>query len=191
MPKQDMEDKLQRFRTAVFKEVEASIAREDAEAKQQMQAEYGHYEAQLDSVYARMLTESKARLEQKYKREESRAQLAAGKTELLCRKQALDELEAAVKQRILAYLATESYRQQLIDTVKAFVKENAAPDLTILVRAEDVALLQAAVKKTAVQADKTNKLGGFAAMLPSKGICVNATIAPRLAAALNDAAKEI
>lgn len=190
MYRQDMEDKLSRFRAAVFREVEESIAKEDNEAAETLAAELEAFQASEQEIYEKKYREEIARLEKSAAQELSHAQLSASKAGLICRKEALDAIESAVTERILAYLNDQAYRETLIGSVAALSRKY--PDgVSILLRKEDISLMKKAFPSMEVKEDKHNRLGGFTAFPARGGICVDATIAGRLQRAMQHAAKEL
>jgi vacuolar-type H+-ATPase subunit E/Vma4 len=191
MAEQNIEEKLQKFRDAVFREVKKNIKAKDSAAKQQCADELQQFELQLDSELQLQEKQQKAHLEQESSRRLGQSSREQHQAVLLCRKEAIAQIEEKTKARIADYLATDSYQKQLLAAIQAFLQQYGASGQVFYLRAEDLPLAKQADEKANFCADRQNKLGGFAVADEAKGLYYDYTIASRFQSALEQLAKEI
>lgn len=102
------------------------------------------------------------------------------------RKRITDEVFAAAVEKILAYTATEEYRQALIKQAKEAAALCEGDACTLSLRPDDLPfadVIAAQFPSAAIREDSTITLGGFKAQCDKQGILIDCTLDAKLSEA--------
>lgn len=177
-----IDEKLKRFETIIFSDVDVKINAANAEIDNYKQTTLAaHREELIDKYFVYMqdrVKQIKTQMGQQLSREELNAQ-----RELLHYRNGLaDQVFSAVKQRLADYTAGAEYGPYLTEKIQTALNDNPGTEYDLLVREADLSLLQDAAFTPAVRiaADNSIRLGGFILLSQSQGIMIDESFDSRL-----------
>ncbi len=177
-----IDEKLKRFETIIFSDVDVKINAANAEIDNYKQTTLAaHREELIDKYFVYMqdrVKQIKTQMGQQLSREELNAQ-----RELLHYRNGLaDQVFSGVKQRLAEYTAGAEYGPYLTEKIQAALNDNPGTEYDLLVREADLSLLQDAAFTPAVRiaADNSIRLGGFILLSQSQGIMIDESFDSRL-----------
>lgn len=174
------DEKLAKFRKAVFAEADKQAAQILADIGKHRQEELDKTKDEALELHFRSMQKQLNQIKQDCKRDVSKADLAA-KRELLTRREELcGQVFAHVRERLREFTSSAEYKSYLLDKIAAAFKSCPAKDSVLYLTASDLHFqkdLQSRLGfEISVQEMDNDKIGGFLLKNEPLGIAVDETL---------------
>ncbi len=179
------QEKLSKFKQAVFSDVDSKISVIQQEAEELKKASLAQAEdEQLNDAYS-YIQSNVAKIKAEYKLIVAKADLAAKQEVLLQRENYRKSMLETVRQRLVEFTKTAEYKSYLLKKLEEVSKSYPLSHSTILFKEEDSWLEQEAKAKFAVEdcifePSSAIKIGGFSIRNEKSGYLVDETLESKL-----------
>jgi V/A-type H+-transporting ATPase subunit E len=179
------QEKLSKFRQAVFSDVESKISVIQQEAEELKKASLAQTEnEQLNDAYS-YIQSNVAKIKAEFKLIVAKADLAAKQEVLLQRENYRRSMLAAVRQRLVDFTKTDEYKSYLLSKLEEVSKSYPLSHSVILFQEEDSWLEQEVKTKFApedcvFQSSPAIKIGGFIIRNEESGYLIDETLESKL-----------
>lgn len=176
-----IDEKIKRFETIIFSDVDAKINAVMAEADQHKKAALAeHHEKVMDEYFDYMQKQVKE-IESDVRQRISWAELDAQRELLLYRNQLSDKVFSSVKSALLSFTETDDYSVYLSEHIRKSIETSKLGSVSILLRKEDLALVRAdQFPAASVTKDDSIRLGGFVLLDEENGVIIDESFDSRL-----------
>ena len=179
------QEKLSKFKQAVFSDVDSKISVIQQEAEELKKASLAQTEdEQLNDAYS-YIQSNVAKIKAEYKLIVAKADLVAKQEVLLERENYRKSMLETVRQRLVEFTKTAEYKSYLLKKLEEISKSYPLSHSTILFKEEDSWLEQEVKAKFAVEdcvfeASPAIKIGGFSIRNETSGYLVDETLESKL-----------
>lgn len=182
----DENEKLEKFKSAVFAEIDIKTTQIQQEAEEFKEQEIEKRKnEQLEKSYFLIQNKSEE-IKQQCKRDVAKHSLEAKRSLLIKRNEITQRVFDNVRNNILEYAKTPEYKQYLLKSIDVFSKNNSYESIDILVRNEDMKfsdeIKTAYAKNCNVKEFPSIKVGGFIARNEEIGVYFDETLEKKLEA---------
>ena len=176
-----IEEKLKRFETIIFSDVDAKIRAVMDEADQHKKAALAEHREQVMDEYFDYMQKQVKEIESDVRQKISKAELDAQRELLLYRSQLSDRVFSAVKEALLRFTSSDDYSAYLSEHIRKSIEASGLGSVSILLRKEDLSLISAdRFPNAAVSEDGSIRLGGFVLLDEESGVMVDESFDSRL-----------
>lgn len=177
-----IDEKLKRFENIIFSDVDAKINAANAATDNFKQTALAAHREKLIDEYFVFMQDQVKQIKTQMGQQLSKEELDAQRELLHCRSGLVDQVFAAVKQRLADYTAGAEYGSYLAEKIKAALSSNPLPEYDLLVREDDLSLIRAEMFTTPVHiaADNSIRLGGFILLSQSQGVMIDESFDSKL-----------
>lgn len=179
------QEKLSKFKQAVFNDIEAKISAIQKEAEELKKASLAQTEdEQLNDAYS-YIQNNVAKIKAEYKLMIAKADLAAKQDVLLKREDYRLAMLESVRSRLVDFTKTAEYKEYLLHKFEAISKSYSLDHSMILFNEADSWLEQEIMSKYQLedcqfQASPTVKIGGFSIRNETNGYLIDETLESKL-----------
>lgn len=178
-----IDEKLKRFESIIFSDVDEKVGAVIAEADQNKEAALAEHREKVTDEYFDYMQKQVKEIHADTKRRISKAELDARRELLAHRNQLADQVFSAVKAALLAFTEAADYPTYLAEHIRAAMAEAKLPACSILLREADLPLVSAAdFSVSSVSADADIRLGGFILLDTENGIMIDESFDSKLEA---------
>lgn len=176
-----IEEKLKRFEKIILSDVDAKINTIISEADQHKETALAEHHEKVVDEYFDYMQKQVREIEADVRQRVSKTELDAQRELLLYRGKLADRVFSSVKSMLLEYTKSNDYPQYLSEHIKASISASQLSSVTILLRKEDLSLIDAGLFPSAsVSEDDSIRLGGFVLLDRDNGILVDESFDSRL-----------
>lgn len=177
-----IDEKLQRFENIIFSDVDAKVNATIEEADRNKENALSEHQEKIMDKYFDYMQDQVQLIQSDIKRQMAKAELSAKRELLLYRNQISDKVFQNVKKQLSDFAQSDDYPIYLTDSIRDCLQNQSMQDVKILVRKEDLSLLQENefTQQFAVEQDSSIQLGGFILLDKSAGTMIDQSFDSKL-----------
>lgn len=177
-----IDEKLQRFENIIFSDVDAKVNATIEEADRNKENALSEHQEKIMDKYFDYMQDQVHLIQSDIKRQMAKAELSAKRELLLYRNQISDKVFQNVKKQLSDFAQSDDYPTYLTDSIRDCLQNQSMQDVKILVRKEDLSLLQENdfTQQFAVEQDSSIQLGGFILLDKSAGTMIDQSFDSKL-----------
>lgn len=177
-----IDEKLQRFENIIFSDVDAKVNATIEEADRNKENALSEHQEKIMDKYFDYMQDQVHLIQSDIKRQMAKAELSAKRELLLYRNQISDKVFQNVKKQLSDFAQSDDYPIYLTDSIRDCLQNQSMQDVKILVRQEDISLLQENdfTQQFAVEQDSSIQLGGFILLDKSAGTMIDQSFDSKL-----------
>lgn len=177
-----IDEKLQRFENIIFSDVDAKVNATIEEADRNKENALSEHQEKIMDKYFDYMQDQVHLIQSDIKRQMAKAELSAKRELLLYRNQISDKVFQNVKKQLSDFAQSDDYPTYLTDSIRDCLQNQSMQDVKILVRQEDISLLQENefTQQFAVEQDSSIQLGGFILLDKSAGTMIDQSFDSKL-----------
>ncbi len=181
----EQQEKLSKFKNAVFREVDAKTEQIRREADEKKEQAIRKFTEQLDRSASEEIHTKTEQIRQKFSQETAKCSLDAKRNLLAKRSELTQKLFDETAEKLAAFSKTAEYQELLLKKIASFSASVSADKPELLVGASDfqnkTAIEKAFGRDCTVVCDPAITLGGFVVRDAEKGLFYDETFAQKLA----------
>lgn len=177
-----IDEKLQRFENIIFSDVDAKVNATIEEADRNKENALSEHQEKIMDKYFDYMQDQVHLIQSDIKRQMAKAELSAKRELLLYRNQISDKVFQNVKKQLSDFAQSDDYPTYLTDSIRDCLQNQSMQDVKILVRKEDLHLLQENefTQQFAIEQDSSIQLGGFILLDKSAGTMIDQSFDSKL-----------